>query len=221
MNKYHYVYYSYEEWGRGYIGSRSCSVLPQEDLKYFGSFYDKSFKPTCKVVLATFDTRKEAIAAEIRLHEFYQVDKNKHFANQAKQTSWKFIFSGPRSLEFRQNVSKRLKGRKLTSEHIKKVSEARSKKLKGRPLSDAHKKSISIALKGKTKGKKYGKRLRKDSKMVILKNLETNEIFEFPSISRASEATGIARANIYALIKNPNYKAKGFVLVEKDPKDSG
>jgi hypothetical protein len=38
--KYHYVYYSYEEYGRGYIGSRSCSCLPQEDRNYFGSFTD-------------------------------------------------------------------------------------------------------------------------------------------------------------------------------------
>lgn len=31
-----------------------------------------------------------------------------------------------------------------------------------------------------------------------------------------SRATGIARANIYALIKNPNYTAKGFILISGD-----
>ena len=51
MKKYHYVYYSYEEWGRGYIGCRTCSCLPSEDKKYFGSFKDKSFYPTNKMEL--------------------------------------------------------------------------------------------------------------------------------------------------------------------------
>jgi hypothetical protein len=46
MKKYFYVYYSYEEFGRGYIGKRECKCLPQEDIKYIGSYRDKSFKPT-------------------------------------------------------------------------------------------------------------------------------------------------------------------------------
>ena len=33
--EYHYVYYSYEEYGRGYIGSRTCRCLPEEDINYF------------------------------------------------------------------------------------------------------------------------------------------------------------------------------------------
>lgn len=28
MEKYFYVYYSYEEFGRGYIGKRECKCLP-------------------------------------------------------------------------------------------------------------------------------------------------------------------------------------------------
>jgi hypothetical protein len=28
MSKYFYVYYSYEEFGRGYIGKRECKCLP-------------------------------------------------------------------------------------------------------------------------------------------------------------------------------------------------
>jgi hypothetical protein len=43
--EYHYVYYSYEEYGRGYIGSRTCKCLPEKDVKYFGSYKDKKFKP--------------------------------------------------------------------------------------------------------------------------------------------------------------------------------
>jgi hypothetical protein len=88
--KHFYVYYSYEEYGRGYIGKRECKCLPQEDVNYFGSFHDKTFSPTQKIILETFDTVGEALKAECALHDFYEVDKNPHFANMAKQTSTKF-----------------------------------------------------------------------------------------------------------------------------------
>lgn len=91
--KYFYVYYSYEPWGRGYIGKRECECLPEEDIKYFGSYRDKTFKPTEKIVLEVFSTLQEVLEAEILLHEFYQVDKNPHFANRAKATSTGFYYS--------------------------------------------------------------------------------------------------------------------------------
>lgn len=94
MDKYYYVYYSYEEWGRGYIGARTCKCLPEKDIKYFGSFKDKTFKPTQKIIIDIFDTEEEALNAEIILHNFYEVDTNPYFANRAKQTSTKFNFSG-------------------------------------------------------------------------------------------------------------------------------
>jgi hypothetical protein len=89
---YYYVYYSYEEWGRGYIGKRECKCLPQDDIKYFGSFRDKTFRPTQKVILETYNNREEALDAEISLHNFFQVHTNPHFANKAKQTSKKFAY---------------------------------------------------------------------------------------------------------------------------------
>ena len=61
MKKYHYTYYSYEEFGRGYIGKRSCPCKPEEDVKYFGSYSDKTFEPTQKIILETYDTAEEAI----------------------------------------------------------------------------------------------------------------------------------------------------------------
>ena len=92
MNKYFYVYYSYEEYGRGYIGKRECKCFPEEDVNYFGSFKDKTFKPTQKIILETFDSVEEALGAECILHDFYEVDMNPHFANRAKQTSTKFYY---------------------------------------------------------------------------------------------------------------------------------
>jgi hypothetical protein len=90
MKKYHYTYYSYEEFGRGYIGKRSCDCNPEEDVTYFGSYKDKTFKPTQKIILEIYDTPTEAIAAEIKLQHFFKVVPNSHFANRVYQTSTKF-----------------------------------------------------------------------------------------------------------------------------------
>ena len=46
----HYVYYSYEDWGRGYIGVRQCECNVYED-EYLGSYYDKTFNPKSKIIL--------------------------------------------------------------------------------------------------------------------------------------------------------------------------
>jgi hypothetical protein len=100
-----YVYYSYEEYGRGYIGSRGCKCLPEKDFKYYGSFHDKTFKPTQKIILGVYESREDAYAAEIILHEFYDIDNNPHFANKSKQTSIKFYFSEKRSEETKRKIS--------------------------------------------------------------------------------------------------------------------
>ena len=94
--EYHYTYYSYEEYGRGYIGSRTCKCLPEEDIKYFGSFKDKTFKPTYKIILKSdYSTREEAYADEIILQQHYKVVENPHFANKAYQSTTKFYYDTP------------------------------------------------------------------------------------------------------------------------------
>ena len=123
--RHHYVYYSYEDFGRGYIGCRTCNCLPEED-KYFGSFYDKTFNPTNKIILEAYDTREEALNAEIKLHQFYDVARNSHFANQSKQTSTGFSAEGViRSEEYKQKMSERLKGREIKPEWIEKAKQNR------------------------------------------------------------------------------------------------
>ena len=92
--EYYYTYYSYEEWGRGYIGSRGCECLPEDDVQYLGSFTDKTFKPTQKIILKTdYASREKAYADESILQQYYKVVENKHFANRAYQTSTKFYTS--------------------------------------------------------------------------------------------------------------------------------
>lgn len=98
--EYYYTYYSYEEWGRGYFGSRKCKCLPEEDVNYFGSSKDKSFKPKYKIILKSdYNTREEAYADEIILQQHYKVVENPHFANRAYQTSTKFYVPKEQSVE--------------------------------------------------------------------------------------------------------------------------
>lgn len=112
----HYVYYSYEEWGRGYIGSRTApkGLSPQEDIEYMGSYKrDGTFNPTAKIILETYETREEANQAEIVLHNFYEVARNPHFANRAKATSTRFSIAGMKhSEEALQKMSKARRGKR-------------------------------------------------------------------------------------------------------------
>lgn len=110
----HYTYYSYEEWGRGYIGSRSCKCLPEDDVKYFGSFKDKTFNPTHKIILRSdYKTREECLADEVLLHEFYRVHLNSHFANLAKQTTTKFDLPIEKKIENGIKTGTRMKEEKF------------------------------------------------------------------------------------------------------------
>ena len=138
--RYYYTYFSYEEWGRGYIGRRSSKCLPEDDTQYFGSFSDRTFKPTQKIILQTYKTQEEAVEAEVVLHNFYKVDVNPYFANRARQTSKKF--------------------------YLGKHSEETKKKLKnqngfwlGKTRPEETKKKISIALRG-DKNPNSGKTIR-------------------------------------------------------------
>ena len=108
----YYVYYSYEPWGRGYIGSRTRNInVPPEEDTYYGSFSDKTFSPTEKIILGVYNTAEEAINAEIALHEFFDVVPNSHFANRSRQTSASFSTSGlTMGEEFRQKCRDRMKG---------------------------------------------------------------------------------------------------------------
>lgn len=100
LKKYHYTYYSYEEWGRGYFGSRGCKCLPEEDINYLGSPKDKTFNPKYKIILKDdYATREEAYADEIILQEHYKVVENPHFANQSYQTSTKFYVPKEQAIE--------------------------------------------------------------------------------------------------------------------------
>ena len=121
----HYVYYSYEEFGRGYIGLRSCECAIEDD-RYMGSFRDESFNPTQRIILFVSDKRVEAAKVEVVLHDFFDVGVNPHFANQCKQTTEKFDRAGvPNSLSHNQKIGQANRGKQRTPEVIKKRQETR------------------------------------------------------------------------------------------------
>jgi hypothetical protein len=150
--RYYYVYYSYEEWGRGYIGKRECKCPPEEDVSYFGSFYDNTFQPTCKIILETFSSREEALNAEIFLHSFYDVAKNPHFANKAKQTSTRFTGDGSGMRGKRHTPETRRKMSENSSSRRPEVKEKLRKAHTGKVQSQETKDKKSLALRGEKNG---------------------------------------------------------------------
>jgi hypothetical protein len=181
--EYHYVYYSYEEWGRGYFGSRTCKCLPEQDVDYFGSFKDKTFKPTQKIILKSdYTTREEAYADEIILQQYYKVVENPHFANRAYQTSTKFSTLGlfP-SDETRKKISQSNAGRIVTEKTKQKISKIH----KGKVVSQKSRNKMSASHKGKILSDNHKEKIRQSciENMQINKKMYCKYIFTFTSSS--------------------------------------
>lgn len=105
MQKFHYVYrITNIQEKKHYYGVRSSDVEPKLDLgiKYFSSSADKEFIKEQKEnnnifkykIIKQFDSRKEAIELEIKLHNKFNVNINESFYNRTKQTSSGWDISG-------------------------------------------------------------------------------------------------------------------------------
>ena len=70
LKNYYYVYESSEINGRKYIGYRGCDCKPEEDIKYFGSFSDKTFKPTEKEIICNLNVYSFKLAQIIKCYNF-------------------------------------------------------------------------------------------------------------------------------------------------------
>jgi hypothetical protein len=132
----HFVYCSFEENGRNYIGVHSTGNLYDG---YMGSYRDSTFSPEHRIILGYFKDRESALAREVQLHELFSVDKDPTFANLSKQTSSKF---------YAHEWVERLKvggeshphyGKKRSPETGRKISEAK----KGKPCKEETKQKIS------------------------------------------------------------------------------
>ena len=136
MNHYTYFLTAKEPFNgmKYYIGVRFCKVNPEED-KYLGSsrVIKQNKIAVDKHILATWDTRQEAVSHEILLHDCFNVSTNKEFFNQSKQTALGFDTTGMLSP---------MKGKKHTLEAIEKMRESKLNQ------SDETKQKISNTLKG-------------------------------------------------------------------------
>ena len=211
--KFHYVYYSYEEWGRGYIGKRSCECLPEEDVNYMGSFTDKTFKPTCKIILDTFATSADALAAEALLHDAYNVSSNPLFANKAKQTSRWFNTEGvPKTKQHREKIRQSNSGRKRTAESRQKMSLAKM----GNTYNLGVKRGPS-PLKGVARGKMTTEQrisvfLRSKRKKLRIEVTSPSGISMCPlSIRLFCEDHGIADTQLRAVARGKHKSCKGWI----------
>lgn len=125
-----------------YIGVRTCKGTVWDD-GYMGSsiHMTEEDKANCnKIVLKRFDSREDAVAYEIEMHEKFDVANSPMFYNKAKQTSTGFDTTG-------RNMSKEEKLRRADIQ--KKRFKEQGHPLKGRKLSEEHKKKLSAAHKGR------------------------------------------------------------------------
>jgi hypothetical protein len=163
-----------------YIGARTSkrsNLL--DDLKtYKSSSTNKLFiseqtnspKDFEYVILAVFADRISAINDEIKLHNKYDVARNKSFYNLAKQKSNGFDRTGCKSVSgenhhrYGKGMSEHIMnklleanlGRKLSEEHIQKLSKIRT----GRTYSEETKAKMSNSAKGKPKAESHRQKLR-------------------------------------------------------------
>jgi hypothetical protein len=128
-----------------YIGVRSSKCLPVEDTKYWGSskHLPKDVASThIKIIIKEHQTRIEAVAHEVLMHELNDVAVNPMFYNKAKQLVTGFDTSGTTVREdVKKRIANTLKGRVITEEHQAKITAA----LLGRVFSEEHRENLSKA----------------------------------------------------------------------------
>jgi hypothetical protein len=214
MSKHFYVYYSYEEFGRGYIGSRGCKCLPEDDSRYYGSFRDKNFNPTQKIILGVYESRKDAYESEILLHEFYDVARNPHFANRSKLTTTGFTIEGfplgkgrKLSEETKKKMSEIAKKRKLSEETKRKISEkvrGENHPFYGKTFSPEVRKRMSEGGKGKVLSEEHKRKIRESN---IGKKRSPEVCKKFSKLKQGFSPSKEAREKMrQTLCKNNSYK---------------
>jgi len=237
---HHYTYLSKDSRdGRLYIGSRTCKCQPIEDINYFGSFRDKTFKPNYKIILKVFTTRKEAFKHEIYLHYVLNVAANPLFANRAKATTHGFSWAGQKhdtetkkkigetlrkkyqmmTEEERKKQRLKLKGRKLTVKEIedrrirnlgKKLSEETKNKIRQKAL--GRKQSEEAILKNRLAHTGRWVNRPDQSKSITLQNKDTKEILFFISQKEAVRQLNIHQASLNRVATGKQKSCKGWTL---------
>ena len=92
--KKHYTYLLMFTDGMLYHGVRSCEGEIVDDEYWGSSRHTPETSEATKFILTTHDTRKEAVAEEVRYHYANDVSNNDNYHNKAKQTSTGFDTAG-------------------------------------------------------------------------------------------------------------------------------
>jgi hypothetical protein len=138
--KFHYVYrITNTKLNKHYYGARTSSVEPSKDLgvNYFSSAFDHEFIKDQKnnpqdykyVIVSEFNSRKEALELEIKLHAKFDVGVNKSFYNRTKQTNIGWDNTGTRQTEA---AKLKMKEAAAKIKNSKEYSELKSKASKDR-----------------------------------------------------------------------------------------
>ena len=176
---YHYTYLiTNTNTQMKYIGVRSCSCLPENDLDYMGSSkpldeaMETSPEAFVKTIIGTFPTRENANTNEQWLHETYDVATNPEFYNQMNAPLGFDNTGKHHTPEIRKKLSLSHKGNTHTEESKKKISLSKIGKnnpMYGKPVSTEHRSKISAALKGEKNGM-YGRKHTEETKKKISAN---------------------------------------------------
>ena len=187
--------------------------MPEEDTEYFGSFYDKTFNPTGKIIIFTGETRQEVAEIEIELHDFFDVAVNPQFANQAKATSTKFDTTGvPKTGEHKRKISAANTG-KTRTENWKKAMSGGNHPQFGVPRTEEWKKAESERKSGEN-NPRFGVpgitgALNPLSKAIIAIQPDGTEL-HFGSIQEAARELGINNSSLCSkYLKTGNSPTRG------------
>lgn len=193
---YHYTYrITNKKLNKHYYGTRTSKRKPEEDIGicYFSSSRDKWFIRDQKdnpqdykyKVIKIFNTRKEAIEMEIKLHNKFNVGINESFFNKTKQTSTGFDrtgivfnidFKGKNNPFYNKKHSEKTKEKISKSKIGKKWSEERHNLFKKNYIKENH--------------PNYGKKLKDSTKEKISKSNKDKIISEETKKKLSNAAKG-------------------------------
>ena len=130
-----------------YIGVRSCTCSPIQDINYWGSskHTPKDIRQThVKIILREHQTREQALRHEVELHELNDVGISPQYYNKAKQTSTGFDTTGTTlSASHRAKTNSNFLGRT----HTDSSKALMSKNRRGIHVSEESKKKMSTSQK--------------------------------------------------------------------------
>lgn len=237
---YYYTYLTTDETdGRMYIGSRGCKCIPSKDVLYYGSFKDKTFKPTSKKILKQFETREEAFKHEIYLHYILDVAANPKFANKCRVTTTGFTWAGQKHTP--ETIEKIRRSCLLSFQNMNNEAKInRIKKLKAKKLTKEHREKLRLINTGKTKSPETREKIRQkalnkivsdqtrlklsqnskgrwvnrpdQSKPITLMNITTNEVRFFVSQKEAVRVLNLQQASVNRVALGKQYSCRGWIL---------